>query len=717
MATPSPAAPDRWVESARHVCQEARLVLTSLRGGPPPVARGELAQDLMELRDRLQTNSTVPVPEMTEAGATATTSAVPSSSTPPPPLDTPSATPTSTEDSIVMDEYSQPFLQVVMDPRAAGPQTLVALQAVDRLLAQGSLASLLVHQTPPLWEGVAQGVLSCKFEQTDAAQDEAVEMAIATVLFRIVQTQYKHLQATTVQEAFHSVFTTRQTFARSAALSLHFESILQQFVQVIFEEKLSARQQCLEFLIHQLLHTPLVGGDGMDESTREAQATHDATRVLSLRLVRTALATSYPNGSPVASKTDPVDAALIRMIQDDLCLSLLMTGQAIWAYPAAQGEMSPGFVSLDVLAEICATLSALWNSLPLRSHLIGPMEAIWTGFYTRALVLLRKRKEPTNSQSYNSNLIFDAEIEIILESLVDILCLHNHAKSIADEDGGALETIFVQYDGHLRRSDVAAGLYVELCRCCGGTVNADGQVLLPSSRPSTTSLPQLIDLEEDVPMGGGGGDDASDVASSVGSAPGVGEGTQPSNAGPSVLVDHPIRQVPAHLKELCASAVMGGMKCLFRDDKASAETMRERSQRRVSIMTMDGALLTPDEDDYYHPETDADGNEPPDHTLRDIKSQKRLMRKAARIFNQKASRGLEFLLDAGLLEEPVTPLAVAQFLRNGIVVGLDKKAVGASKGSSFLHVCSLLLKLYFFISSQLRSRRSEHIWVKQEKLL
>ena len=71
-----------------------------------------------------------------------------------------------------------------MDPRAAGPQTLVALQAVDRLLAHGSLAALLVNQTPPLWEGVAQGVLSCKFEQTDAAQDEAVEMAIATVLFR-----------------------------------------------------------------------------------------------------------------------------------------------------------------------------------------------------------------------------------------------------------------------------------------------------------------------------------------------------------------------------------------------------------------------------------------------------------------------------------------------------------------------------------------------------
>ena len=113
MTTPSPA-PDRRVAAARHVCQEARLVLTSLRGGPPPVARGELAQDLMELRDRLQTSSAVllPVEETTEAVPTTTTPAPPST---PPPLETPSTTPTSTEDSIVMDEYSQPFLQVVMD--------------------------------------------------------------------------------------------------------------------------------------------------------------------------------------------------------------------------------------------------------------------------------------------------------------------------------------------------------------------------------------------------------------------------------------------------------------------------------------------------------------------------------------------------------------------------------------------------------------------------
>ena len=671
--------PDRWVQAARHVCQEARLVLTSLRGGPPVVARGELAQDLMELRDRLQTSDGhINLEEELLQGGKQQEKTEDTDAEIKPPQ----------EDAIVMDEYSQPFLQVVMDPRAAGPQTLVALHAVDRLLAQGSLAALLeAHQQPPqpLWEGIAQGVLSCKFEQTDAAQDEAVEMAIATVLFRVVQTKHAFLQVSTMQDAFASVFTTRQTFSHSAPLSLHFESVLQQFVTAIFENKLPARQACLEFLIHQLLHTPLVGGDGMDEQTRQAQALHDATRVISLRLVRTALEIAYPPGDPTATKDDPVEAALIRMIQDDLCLSLLMTGQAIWAYPTHDDHTSPGFVSLDVLAEICATLSTLWNALPLRPHLVGPMEAIWTGFFTRSLVLLRKRREPTNSLSYNANLIFDAEIEIILESLVDILCLHNHSKSIADSDGGALETIFVQYDGHLRRSDVAVGLYVELCRCCGGTVDAEGKVLLPSSHPSSTSLPQLLDMEQDVPSGGGisgGNDDASTIDSPPPSGQQALSSSSENNnnaANASILVEHPLRQVPAHLKELCAAAIMGGMKCLFRDDKASAETLLERSQRSVSIMMVDGGFA--DEDNYYHPES-SNENVSPDHTLRDIKTQKRLTRKAARIFNQKASRGLEFLVDAGILEEPVTPLAVAQFLRNGIVVGLDKKAVGAYLGEA-----------------------------------
>ena len=51
------------------------------------------------------------------------------------------------------------------------------------------------------------------------------------------------------------------------------------------------------------------------------------------------------------------------------------------------------------------------------------------------------------------------------------------------------------------------------------------------------------------------------------------------------------------------------------------------------------------------------------HILRDIKSRKRLMRKAACVINQEASRGIEFPVDAGLVPDPNNPSVVAAFLR------------------------------------------------------
>jgi hypothetical protein len=250
-------------------------------------------------------------------------------------------------------------------------------------------------------------------------------------------------------------------------------------------------------------------------------------------------------------------------------------------------------------------------------------------------------------------------VEIILESMVDILCLHDHEKSIADSDGGALETLFAYYDCQMRRSDVASGLMVELCRCCGGTVNEEGEAVL--SRQNSSA-----DLQSEA-------GDAPALRTS--SAPPTPSSVEIKAASSLSLADSamvqvrlPCRQVPAHLKELCAQTLTGGMRCLFRDDNASAQTLEQRMHRQKSIMLrqVDGI------------ENKYDSS----HQLRDIKSRKRLMRKAARIFNKSASRGIEFLVDSGLLPDPVTPKSVALFLRTGIVVGIDKKAVGAYLGEA-----------------------------------
>lgn len=795
--------PPNAVEAARHLCEETRVVLTSLRGGPPNVARGELATDLMDLRSVVKavlsecvtsTNSnanntyepmeihtgdeSVPFRRLSELASSrqqpppsstqAPSSPVPKESkvdmtseneaseskedelgdgtvfvhseprTPqqqrstfkmPPTPNSPfhphhrpefqDHPPSKTwEDDV--GPFARPFLAVIVDPRAAGPHTLVALRSLFRLVEQGSL--LQPSKTPDgnphpftvLFEALTKGVLSCKFEQTDAGADEAVEMAIADLLALLVKRNQRAVRPETLMDAFNTVFVTRNTFVHSPALCYHFEDVLTAVVASVFSDFHASATSILEFLVNQLLHTPLVGGDVIDESMREAQMAHAATRLLCLRLVNCALKTGWDNenlqsgkkpkhvkgavsfGSSSGDNDDHDDnstnmpqlvlnpkrmmkekeeAELLRIIKDDLCLSLLMTGQAIWTYHDASSNISPGLISPDVLSEICNTLSTLWHTIPLRRHLVAQFETIFTGFYQRALVLLRKRLHPVDSITFNADLVFDAEVEVILESLVDLLCLHDFRRSVADGDGGSLEALFAIYDCHMSRSDVAAGLMVELCRCCGGSVNEEGDVLMtPTSSGAGTPAP---------------------TASSGTNTPISQSASKNSLAGSKGFYRTDAwRPVPPHLKELCAQALMGAMKCLFRDDKASKETLMERSQRELTIMLSGEQLQhNPNDPDTSHSAGEAAGgpkealsshsrSHKDDHILRNIKSRKRLMRKGANLFNEKSSKGIDFLVSAGLFSDPPTPAAVASFLRNGIVVGLSKRAVGAYLGEA-----------------------------------
>ena len=176
------------------------------------------------------------------------------------------------------------------------------------------------------------------------------------------------------------------------------------------------------------------------------------------------------------------EKALLRIIQDDLCLALPMMGQEIWAYQDPASGAMPGIILIDVLSEICATLNNLWSITSLRNQLTPQLESIFTGFYQRALSLLRRLRIPSETSTFQANNIFDAEVEIILESLVDILCLDHtdhvefcHSEKISY--GGALTALFSAYDCNMIRSDVATSLVVELCRCCGGKIEEDGESL------------------------------------------------------------------------------------------------------------------------------------------------------------------------------------------------------------------------------------------------
>ena len=85
--------------------------------------------------------------------------------------------------------FARPFLAVVMDLRAAGPHTLVALRALFRLLEHGSLAtpsSSATHGYHVSVEPLMKGILACRFEETDAGANEAVEMTSAGLLALLV---------------------------------------------------------------------------------------------------------------------------------------------------------------------------------------------------------------------------------------------------------------------------------------------------------------------------------------------------------------------------------------------------------------------------------------------------------------------------------------------------------------------------------------------------
>ncbi|CAJ1960993.1 unnamed protein product [Cylindrotheca closterium] len=670
------------LEAARHLCQEARVVLTSLRGGPPNVARGDLAQDLMDVRalvNRLLLNSTSETSATVATTIDTTNDASGSTMTTTAQNEQQAATGDEEDGDAVLVQSpgrisasllptnedvgpcARPFLAVVMDPRAAGPHTLVALRSLHRLLEKGSLVPNAKHCYKVGLEPLTKGVLNCKFEQTDAGADEAVEMAIADLLALMVQIDRRAIRNETLMDAFNTVFVTRNTFVHSPALCYHFEDVLTTMLQVVFEDLDTlcdpAGKLILELLVNQLLHTPFVGGD--DEASREAQMAHDATRVLCLRLTRTALRTGFStmeSDKLVAalakfdeSGTDN-DRSLLHIIQDDLCLALLMTGQAIWAFEG-NNNISPGFISLEVLSEICSTLSTLWTSVNLRKYLVVQFESIFTGFFQRALVLLRQRQIPIDSISFHANIIFDASTEIILECLVDIMTLHDHSQTVAQGNGGSLESLFATYDCNMRRSDAAAGLMIELCRCCGSKVDEEGEIIYTPLSDEAGSVP----------------DDTTMAAPPAVDAPGA------SESGDGMATTPGLRQIPPHLKELCAEVIIGGMKCMFNDDHPTEETKLERRARQSIFEGQPKVMPSPQSiSDLSRAQSV--------HLLRSIKSKKRLMRKAAHLFNKKASKGIEFLANSGVIPDPVTPRSVASFLRNGIVVGLDKKAVGAYLG-------------------------------------
>jgi hypothetical protein len=226
---------------------------------------------------------------------------------------------------------------------------------------------------------------------------------------------------------------------------------------------------------------------------------------------------------------------------------------------------------------------------------------------------------PIDGIVFQANMIFDVEVEIILESLVDILCMNSGcAAGNSMSTMSTIDELFGTYDCSMTQSDVASGLLSELCQCCGGLADAEGEPFLPSRLGRSA-------------------------------APGS-NGSESENNSPMLLAQY--RSVPHNLKGLCFEALIGSVRCVFH----SVESIVGEK----SIMG----------------ETDCNTKS----SLRKTKDKKRCLHHAAWLFNEKPKMGLKYLEEKGMIPNPPTPQSVADFLRNSLVVGLNKTAVGQYLG-------------------------------------
>lgn len=82
-------------------------------------------------------------------------------------------------------EVLSPFLAIIRAPYLAGPYKLVALEAIQSLVASNILCER-VERTSDALADVVDAVSKCKFIQTDAVGDDLVQLQIVQTIDSVV---------------------------------------------------------------------------------------------------------------------------------------------------------------------------------------------------------------------------------------------------------------------------------------------------------------------------------------------------------------------------------------------------------------------------------------------------------------------------------------------------------------------------------------------------
>ncbi|KAM3570707.1 hypothetical protein VYU27_007231 [Nannochloropsis oceanica] len=416
-----------------------------------------------------------------------------------------------------------PFLDIVRSGEASGPFTGAALKSILCLLRAGVLDGEGEEEEEEKREGMqvgapssiprrlqqkqekqqayrqerraqaasafVDGLIHCRFEETDAQGDEVVKMRIIELLAEALEDPGvgSLLEDESVWEVVQTCFVNRNEVAHSRQLCHAAEQALFRIIRVVFHHfassfssspssssslSSSTTPTCIPHSaayglpctvkIFGFLSSQLLQGISSLSSSSSRHPYHESTRLICLRLIREALETAGPSFSSCPS--------LLALVRDDLCLALL--------------KMTRGGFAIEILCEALGVIRCLWSSL--RRHLKMQFEVMFTNIFLRLLLQLKHAYAPLAKLSHPGNVSLEgqeeeggeggqgggglsggnmageaaakykpAEQQVILETLTDLLA-----------EPALLPDLFYNYDCDTQRTDVLESLVRALADCC-----------------------------------------------------------------------------------------------------------------------------------------------------------------------------------------------------------------------------------------------------------
>ncbi|GMI15145.1 hypothetical protein TrVE_jg7153 [Triparma verrucosa] len=411
---------------------ETSLLLASLASGPPHLSVGPLSSLLLTLKSRLA--------DLSSSDSYNSHDSPNGSSAP----------------SKLMDEFLEPFLQVVVDETAQGPQTLQALESLTNLITQ----------FPPLQSSSVQKILTqalqCKYEQTDEWTDETIEMALSSLFLSLVKAT-SLLPSPQTSLAFKSIYMTHQPTIHSPALCYHTQTVCLKFLPHVFtnlhiDENVDTALTLMKFLTSQLLHT---FGNSSQPSWRD----------FCLRLLKACVTSGCEGG--LQKKLYEVDC-LLRHVREHVTYVILSISNQLVIDVESNSDSTNGSgdsggdyhyllnkLPLSTLTLTCNLIKSIFMYPPLTRLMKLQIHSVFNSIFIRVPLTLLDSTKIINTSHAN----------VILSSLIDILSVKPINNNNNNNNNTWLTNLYGNYDCDIYCNDVTTSLVKSLSMCCAHDPN------------------------------------------------------------------------------------------------------------------------------------------------------------------------------------------------------------------------------------------------------